>query len=88
MAETTEKVITAKIITLHHLDPGTLFRDKNALWRVSEGGDSDNIHASQIARWNVNNTGELMFRNSQDGEENYNAYNEVYLAEDGIYVVI
>lgn len=74
--------------TLHQLDVGTLFRDRDALWRVEEGGDSDNILATRIARFNVNNTDELMFLDhSKQGVENYNAYNEVRLVA-GIYEVM
>ena len=74
--------------TLHQLEPGTLFRDRDALWRVEEGGDTDNILATRIARYNVNNTGELMFYSEQErGTENYNAYNEVRLVA-GIYEVM
>jgi len=81
---------TEKPVTLHHLDPGTLFRDRDALWKVCEGGDSGKIHATRIASLNVNNTGELMFREgclNSSHIEHYNAYNEVILVA-GIYEVV
>jgi len=77
-------------VTLHHLEPGTLFRDRDSLWRVDDhDSDNGNILATRIASFNVNNTGELMFRESGSGwcEENYNAYNEVKLV-GGIYEVV
>ena len=72
---------------LCHLGAGTLFRDRDALWRVCEGGDTDNIRAQRIASWSVNGTGELVFTETLDGSsENYNAHNGVVLV-DGIYTV-
>jgi len=78
-----------EIVTLHKLEPGTLFRDRDSLWRVREGGDSNNIHATRIASFNVNNTGELSHLPYHPGAgyERYNAYNEVVLV-GGIYEVL
>ena len=80
-----------EVKTLHHLEPGEMFRDQHALWLVCDGGDSDNIRAMRIANPCVNGTGSLRF--SRDYAtvkmrvENYNAYNQVRLI-DGIYHVV
>lgn len=77
-----------KPVTLHHLEPDTLFRDRDSLWKVCETDDetfkNGNILATRIASWNVNNTGEMT--TCERGIENYNAYNEVRLV-GGIYEV-
>lgn len=79
-------------VTLLHLEPGTLFRDRDALWKVCEldesASASGNICATRIASFNVNNTGELMCRDDAPmGYEHYNGYNEAVL-RGGIYEVI
>ena len=73
--------------TLHQLEAGTLFRDRDALWRVEENDGLDAILATRIATYNPNNTGELMCYGRQRVAENYNAYNEVRLVS-GIYEII
>ena len=67
---------TAPMMTLHHLEPGTLFRDRDSLWRVideedeeDEGAKNGKICAQRIASWNVNYTGELTYNGSTTSED-------------------
>lgn len=80
----------SKHAILLHLESGALFRDRDAIWRVDDHDtDNGNVLATRIAEFNVNNTGELMFRESgaEWAQENYNGYNEVVLVA-GIYEVL